>query len=294
MKRNMASSSFHPRRLRTGPATIYLCLPGDKLETLAPVMRMWIGVILRTITRGTPSEKNPVLFFLDEAAHIGKIRVLENAVTLMRGMGIRLWFIFQSLHQLQECYGEKAKTILDNIDTQQFFAVNDWDNAEAISKRIGDATISVVSHGKNAGTSWQSGEQGRQTSSRSDGWNTNVSETGRRLIKPEELMVWPEDAALVFHRNMPVIPARLLRYYDHPSFQGGGTGHEPGLGSKATEKALCLLLLCVAFAAVAVLETSPSTPALPQRAGQASWFHGPMSGPGSHSKEWDDFMSFEE
>ncbi len=120
MKRNMAASSFHPRRLRTGQATIYLILEGDKLETLAPVMRMWIGVILRTITQGPPTEKNPVLFFLDEAAHIGKIRILENAVTLMRGMGIRLWFIFQSLHQLQECYGDKAKVILDNIDTQQY------------------------------------------------------------------------------------------------------------------------------------------------------------------------------
>ena len=180
-------------------------------------MRMWIGIILQTITRGMPSEKNPVLFFLDEAAHLGKIRILETAVTLMRGMGIRLWFFFQSLHQLQECYGEKAKVILDNIDTQQFFAINDWDNAEAISKRIGDATISVVSHGKNAGSSWQqAANRGSQTSGRSDGWNTNVSETGRRLIKPEELMVMPEDAALVFHRNSPVILARLLRYYDHP------------------------------------------------------------------------------
>ena len=49
--------------LRTGRATIYLCLPHDKLDTMAPIMRMWIGIILQTITRGMPSEKNPVLFF---------------------------------------------------------------------------------------------------------------------------------------------------------------------------------------------------------------------------------------
>ena len=110
--RNTSTSTFDPLVLRTGRATIYLCLPHDKLETLAPLMRMWIGIILRTITRGMPSERNPVLFFLDEAAHIGKIRSIGDAVTLMRGMGIRLWFFFQSLHQLQKCYGEKAEPYL--------------------------------------------------------------------------------------------------------------------------------------------------------------------------------------
>jgi type IV secretion system protein VirD4 len=299
MIRNTSSSSFNPMTLRTGRATVYLCLPHDKLETMAPIMRMWIGVILQTITRGTPSEKNPVLFFLDEAAHLGKIRILETAVTLMRGMGIRLWFIFQSLHQLQQCYGEKAKVILDNIDTQQFFATNDIDNAEAISRRIGDTTISVVSHGRNAGTSWQSGEQGRQSSSRSDGWNTNVSEKGRRLFQASELITLPEDAALIFHRNSPVILARLLRYYDHPSFRRGGTGHEPGLGGKATEWALGLLLISILFAVLAFNVASDSTPArfrpYAHRQGrQESWFRWPSFGSGSHSNEWDAFMSFEE
>ena len=295
--RNTCSSSFNPMTLRTGQATIYLCLPHDKLETTAPLMRTWIGIILQTITRGIPSERNPVLFFLDEAAHLGKIRRLENAVTLMRGMGIRLWFFFQSLHQLQECYGEKAKIILDNIDTQQFFAINDVDNAEAISKRIGDATISVVSHGKNSGSSWQRGESGHQSSSSSDGWSTNVSDTGRRLFQASELITLPEDVALIFHRNMPVIAAHLIKYYNHPSFRGGGTGNEPDLGGEATNKALCLLLLCIAFAAGAVMETgmAPVFRSLAGRQSSAeSWFGRPVFGPGSYSNEWDTFMSEEE
>lgn len=297
MKRNMAASSFHPRRLRTGQATIYLVLPGERLETLAPVMRTWIGVILRTITAGTPSERNPVLFFLDEAAHIGKIRVLENAVTLMRGMGIRLWFIFQSLHQLQECYGDKAKVILDNIDTQQFFAINDADNAEAISKRIGDTTIAVTTRGKNSGSSWNRDESGKRSGGESDGWSTSVSETGRRLFKPEELTTLPEDVSLIFHRNLPVIAAHLIKYYNHPSFRGGGTGNEPDLGKQATQKALSLLVLSIAFAAVAAMESgfAPAFRSFAGRQGrQESWFNWRGFGTGSHSKEWDSFMSFEE
>ena len=62
-------------------------------------------------------------------------------------------------------------------------------------------------------------------------------------------------------------------------------------------EALCLLVLSIAFALVAVME-SGSAPALrsfAQRLGrQESWFQGPMFGPGSHSNEWDSFMSGEE
>ncbi len=253
IQRNVsAPSSFHPQWLRTGRVTIYLVLPHDKLVTLAPIMRVWVGVILRTITEGKPSERNPVLFLLDEAAHLGKMNVLENAVTLMRGMGIRLWFIFQSIQQLSVCYGDKAKTILDNIDTQQYFAVNSFEGAEEISKRIGDTTISISSYGENAGHSQQTGGSGPPSGSLSGGWNTNYSDTGRQVYKPEELMVMPDDFSLVFHRNLPVIPARLLTYYQHPAFRGGGTGNQPGLGRTATTKSVCLLLASILFAAFAV------------------------------------------
>lgn len=249
---NLASSTFDPRSLRTGRVTIYLCLPHDRLDTLAPVMRLWIGVILRSITQGRPTEKNPVLFLLDEAAHLGKIRVLEQAVTLMRGMGIRLWFFFQSLNQVNEVYGDKAKTILENIETQLYFAINENDNAEAISKKIGDATISVVSKGTNTGHTRPLGGDKKDAGSVSSGSNTNVSELGRRVLKPEELMRLPQEVALVFHKNMPVIPVHLLKYYNHPSFQNRGTGRQPGIDRTASQKAMCLLMAGVLLVVLAV------------------------------------------
>ena len=79
IQRNVsAPSSFHPQWLRTGRVTIYLVLPHDKLVTLAPIMRVWVRVILRTITEGKPSERNPVLFLLDEAAHLGRMTHARN------------------------------------------------------------------------------------------------------------------------------------------------------------------------------------------------------------------------
>ncbi len=255
--RNTAKSSFDPMALRSGRASVYLCLPHDRLETLAPLTRLWIGVILRTITRGTPSEKNPVVFFLDEAAHLGKIRVLEQAVTLMRGMGIRLWFFYQSLSQVQETFGDKATTILENIDTQQYFGINSYFTADEISKRIGDTTISLPSRGGNSGRSYQSGI-GQESSSFNTGSSVTYSDTGRRLFKPEELMVLPEEVALIFHRNVPVIPAMLFKYFEHPAF-GGRPKAGRGWRLKPDPVAVVLLVGFLVTAAVAVFRSATAT-----------------------------------
>ena len=43
---------------------------------------------------GRCRERDPVLL-LDEVAQLGRMQVFEEATTIMRGYGVRLWFIFQ-------------------------------------------------------------------------------------------------------------------------------------------------------------------------------------------------------
>lgn len=250
---SVASSSFDPRELKKRDCSLYLILPHDRLGTLAPLMRLWIGMVLRTVARGVADESRPVLFLLDEAAHLGKIQVLEDAMTLMRGMGIRLWFFVQSLAQLKDCYGEKANVFLDNFDTQQFFGTTAYESAEAISLRIGECTVTSASYSKNDGWSRQDGtikEPGG--GSRSGGSSVSYSDMARRLIKPEEILSLPEDRALLLHRNMSVIPTYLLRYFNAPEFRRGRTGKPRGLGLSAAATALIALLLSGAFVAIAM------------------------------------------
>ena len=216
-----SSSSFDPTILRTNwGASLYLCLPHNRLTSLAPLNRMWVGTLIRVLTRGRPTEENPVLFILDEIAHMGRLQAIEEAVTLMRGMGIRLWFIFQSLSQVRDCYGEHAATILDNIDTQQFFGTNSHFTAEEISKRMGETTIAVASHGNSSSQSKTLAQAftPHQAPSVQQGLSTNWSETGRKLFKPEEIMALPEDVSLLFHRNVPVVITSLIKYYDPPIY----------------------------------------------------------------------------
>jgi hypothetical protein len=56
------------------------------------------------------------------------------------------------------------------------------------------------------------------------GGSTTLSETGRHLLKPEEILLLPSDCALLFHKDhknqpLPVIPTRLAKFYNDPAFR---------------------------------------------------------------------------
>ncbi len=232
---NLSKSTWDPRWLWSGRVTAYLVLPSTKLSTLSPLMRLWVGFILQVVTRKGASEKRKTLFMIDEAAHIGKIQVLEDAATLMRAYGVRLWLFFQSVGQLQTTYGEKAQTILENMSIQQFFGTNAYQSAEHISQRVGDCTILVESINRNRSRSRPTGQPGREPTpgSVSTGDGITISEAGRRLIRPEEVLVLPEDVSLTFYKNMYVIPTQLVAWFADPAFKQGLGERRRGVGLAA-------------------------------------------------------------
>ena len=257
---SLAKSSFDPRWLRRGRVSIYLILPHDKLSTLAPLMRCWLGTILRLATKHGATEKNPVLFIVDEAAHLGKMEVLQNALTLMRGYGIRIWLFFQSLDQMKVCYGEHAAVMLDNLATQQFFGINSLETADHLSKRLGDTTILVESRNGSTSTSRpnRSGSpEGAGSTTTSHGYN--LAEQGRRVIRPEEWLVLPESVAVIFHKNRPPIVAEMVRYFNAPEFARGGTGRGRSLGVPALAASLLVLAASLGFAGLMLALPSPGT-----------------------------------
>ena len=194
-------------------------------------MRLWVGCLLKSVAAGGASERNNVLFLLDESADIGHIQVLEDMVTLGRGYGIRLWFFFQSVGQLSACFGDRASVFLDNIDTQMFFGTNAMSSAQMISERIGDAT--VVNQSRQGGSSWSrpiGGKVGQDQGQNSGNTGWSVSEMGRRLLRPEEIIRLSEDMMIIFHRNLPPILARLIKFFEAPEFRRGGTGNSRRLG----------------------------------------------------------------
>ncbi len=253
----LSQSTFNPRQLKHGLMSLYLILPPERLLTLAPLMRIWIGMTLSLMTKGEVGEKRQVLFLIDEAAHLGKLPILENSLTLMRGYGVRVWLYFQSIGQLNVCYGDNAGTVLENLKTQQYMGTKSFETASVISKMIGDTTLVAVSRNDTTNESRPTGPNGGQPTpgNYSTGTSFTSSEHGRRLIKEEEILTLGSDVVLCFHDNMPVLPAKLLTWYDAPEFKWGRTGRNRGLGLIGV--AACLWLITLFTFAVAVVANLP-------------------------------------
>jgi type IV secretion system protein VirD4 len=216
------------------------------------LLRLLIGSIMRMLTRYN-SNANNVLFLLDESAMLGQMRCLEEACTQYRKFGIKLWFFWQSLDQMKVCFGDQANVILGNMDTQQYFGLNDYETAEAISKRIGECTIFTQSENRTIGYTRPTGHVGphNQAGSRSESTSITTTPQGRRLYKPEEILVMPQSMALVFHKNLPPIRTSQIVSYADREFTDGRTGRQRGVGVPAGLAAACTLGVGVLFASYA-------------------------------------------
>ena len=102
------TSSFDAKELRNGKMTVYLVLPPEHMRAQSPLLRMWIGSMLRAVVQGGLQEKNKVHFILDEAASLGHMESLDDAVDKFRGYGVRLQFYYQSFGQLKKSLPERA------------------------------------------------------------------------------------------------------------------------------------------------------------------------------------------
>jgi type IV secretion system protein VirD4 len=158
-----------------------------------------------------------VHFVLDEAASLGSMPCIDDAIDKYRGFGIRLFLYYQSLAQLKKCFPvEQDQTVLANV-TQVFFGVND-NAAEYISNRLGDRTIIAESGG--TGTSYtesSSQPNPQRSSSYSSNTNNNWALMARKLFKPEEILSLNERIAITFVPGVPPICTTLLRYYEKDS-----------------------------------------------------------------------------
>ena len=106
---------------RGDPISIYVVVPPEKLESHGKLLRLWIGVMMAAITQRSRRPELPTLFILDEAAQLGPLKQLRQAITLLRGYGLRTWSYWQDLSQLQMLYPHDWKTMINNCEVLQAF-----------------------------------------------------------------------------------------------------------------------------------------------------------------------------
>jgi type IV secretion system protein VirD4 len=243
---NTTESTFDPADLVRRKMTVYLVLPPEHVRAGQALLRLWIGTMLRAVVKGGLQEKKLVHFVLDEAATLGKMDAIDDAVDKYRGYGVRLLFLFQSIGQLKKCFPDgQDQTLLSNV-SQIFFGVSDKDTAQYVSDRLGEATIKVTSGGTSISTSQQGSMGGPPTMGHTFQGSDNWAQQARRLLKPEEVANLPSRTAITFTPGVPPIWTTLIRYYEEKI---------PGRSRRAWDK-MVMFARCVAFLGLSVLMTA--------------------------------------
>jgi type IV secretion system protein VirD4 len=184
-------STFQLSELIDQPTTLYLVVDEEKLNVYAGFLRVMVGSVINTMTRAKDRKrpKHKVLLLLDEAAALGNLEPLERGVGYLRAYCTPM-LIFQDMNQLKELY-RRAGSFLANATCKVFFNVADLDAARFVSEMIGQTTTLS----RNEGTSHANTDIIRQNMS------LGVSETGRWLLDPSEVMRLPGNNSLVLYRS---------------------------------------------------------------------------------------------
>jgi len=210
---NVSGSDFRFRELKDRPTTVYLSLPTRYLATCSKWFRLVVASALDDLLR-EETGRYPVLMIIDEFYQIGRLKVLQNAMSLARGYSLQLWVILQDLVQLQEHYDKSWETFLGNAGIRMFFAPRENTTANYVSQYCGKRTITTSSQSKSKSTN--PGGSGSTT----EGSSSNVAQTD--VLLPQDVREIPDDQFLLFadRGSKAVIRGYRLPYMDIPEFKG--------------------------------------------------------------------------
>lgn len=190
--------------LKAGRVTVYVVIPSDRIATHGA----WLGLLTRQAISAVARApgKSPVLFMLDEFANMGKLAGLSESLTLLPGLGVRVWMIVQALDQLRAVYGrETANTIRSQAEVQQYFAVQDQNLAKELSDAAGQRTVKATSFNLGRKEGDDAGE--------------SRSEVGRPLLSPDQIRQLPVSEQLLFIQSLPPIRCARVSFWQVAPWQ---------------------------------------------------------------------------
>ena len=132
-------SSFPLKHVIDGEAmTIYFVVPGHKLASHSNLMRLWIGSLTSALATRRKAPPERTLFLIDEAGTIGQLESLPMVMSLLRGLGVRVWTFWQDLSQLRKNYKEDWEMLLNNCAAIQLFGAANKRVADDYAQLLGD------------------------------------------------------------------------------------------------------------------------------------------------------------
>jgi type IV secretion system protein VirD4 len=134
----LRTPSFRLQDVHDGkPLSIYIIIPPDKLESHKSLLRLWVGTLLTAVMRRAVMPRQRTLFLIDEAAQLGPLPQLRQAITLLRGSGLQTFTFWQDLSQLRNCYPNDWQTIINNSGILEVFGITNHKMAKEWSEFVG-------------------------------------------------------------------------------------------------------------------------------------------------------------
>ena len=204
------TSDFDLRDLRKKKMTIYIGITPDQLANAGFILNIFWSQLILLNTKELPQSnkdlKYTCLMVMDEFTAPGRIPIYQSAISFMAGYRLRSLMIYQSNSQLETQpplgYGQEgAKTLLTNHACQIFYAPREQEDAEDISRILGNTTFKTSSRSINSGGS--------------GGGSRSISEASRALILPQELREMPfKNELITIDSGKPILCDKAFYYSD--------------------------------------------------------------------------------
>ena len=208
---------------------IIMRIPEDKLDQWDGAITLMLTQLIRTLEQRPDKYSGgkcppPVLLLLDEFPRLGKIDVIQNAVSTLRSKGVTICVIVQSLAQLDKIYGKESRQIiLDNCPYKALLSVTDPETQRMFSDMIGTINVSKkgISDSSSRSMGKSRGSSMDDTISFSDGQSRGLSRSiGTNMSTVREPIVFPHELAAL--KDILLLTpdgfcrVNKLPYYIHP------------------------------------------------------------------------------
>ena len=211
----VSCGEFDPRTLLAGRATVFLNLSLRTLQVTPAIARVLVGALLNTVYTADGATSGRILFLLDEAATLGRLKALETARDTGRKYGVSLHLLMQSIGQLTEAWGrDGARAWIDAANWIGYAAIRAGGAGKDLSEQLGSHGALAYSEGDNQG---RQKPFGLNFGSTSRGVNVNVHEIRRVLIAASEMQqdLRDDEIIIVPANGLPIRCGRAI-YFRRP------------------------------------------------------------------------------
>ncbi|MDO2410010.1 type IV secretory system conjugative DNA transfer family protein [Campylobacter magnus] len=206
MRLATSANDFDFRDLRKKKMTIFVGITPDQLANAKLILNIFWQQLLLVNTKELPQAnadlKYSVMLLMDEFTASGYLHTYLKGISFIAGYGLRSVMIYQSNSQLEspqpDGYGkEGAKTLLTNHACQIYYTPREQEDAEKISRMLGNQT--VKNRSRNIGK----------------GGGGSESDAQRALMLPQELREMAfEDELITIDNGKPILCNKAFYYSD--------------------------------------------------------------------------------